>query len=261
MRRLKGFTLVELLVVIAIIVVLIAILLPSLGKAREQARQTVCQSNMKQLGIAFAIYTTEWSCYPNFRWPEALNPNINGRLLGGPDLPDDGSSTNVDLVQPLKVIHCPSVAPIDNNGRKITLTYSMNGINTNANWWAMLCIGGQNNDNLLPRVKANAVVRPDQFAVLTEMWHTSGGGGPEQSAWSNTWWRLFVGNGFTCLFVHGDATNLLLADGHAEAMRYRTSLLDAPSGYKYITDQDDSLFNYDFGIKRKGTYTPSKYLK
>jgi len=52
----KGFTLIELLVVISIIAVLMAMLLPSLEKAREQARVVTCQSNLKQWGIVWMTY-------------------------------------------------------------------------------------------------------------------------------------------------------------------------------------------------------------
>jgi len=60
MKERSGFTLIELLVVIAIIAILAAILFPVFARARENARKSTCQSNMKQIGIAARMYTQDY---------------------------------------------------------------------------------------------------------------------------------------------------------------------------------------------------------
>lgn len=59
-HRRRGFTLIELLVVIAIIAILAAILFPVFAQAREAARKTSCQSNMKQLGVGALMYAQDY---------------------------------------------------------------------------------------------------------------------------------------------------------------------------------------------------------
>ncbi|HEX2999478.1 MAG TPA: prepilin-type N-terminal cleavage/methylation domain-containing protein [Armatimonadota bacterium] len=79
--RERGFTLIELLVVIAILAILAAILFPVFARARENARKTSCQSNLRQISNAFALYLQDYDqAYPNtgdptlfmgrkWRWP------------------------------------------------------------------------------------------------------------------------------------------------------------------------------------------------
>ena len=55
----RGFTIIELLVVISIVAVLIAILLPAIGKARETARRAICQGNLRHWFLATEIYAND----------------------------------------------------------------------------------------------------------------------------------------------------------------------------------------------------------
>ena len=78
----KGFTLIELLVVISIIALLLSILMPSLQKVKEQAKRTVCMSNLHQLGVALHTYSVSWSDkYPPHDDPpeEVGAENANGQ--------------------------------------------------------------------------------------------------------------------------------------------------------------------------------------
>jgi prepilin-type N-terminal cleavage/methylation domain-containing protein len=65
------FTLIELLVVVAIIGMLISVLLPSLSRARQQARAVQCQAHLRELGHGMIIYYSEWGYYPAHLWPSA----------------------------------------------------------------------------------------------------------------------------------------------------------------------------------------------
>ena len=86
-KKHRGFTLIELLVVIAIIAILAAILFPVFARAREKARQASCQSNEKELGIAFHMYAQDYdermatSTPGATRWHMQIYPYIKNEQL------------------------------------------------------------------------------------------------------------------------------------------------------------------------------------
>jgi prepilin-type N-terminal cleavage/methylation domain-containing protein/prepilin-type processing-associated H-X9-DG protein len=127
LRRRAGFTLVEVLVVIAVIGVLVVLLLPAVQAARESARRAACQNNLRQIGVALHAYHDAHkqlpvgcvekripSTKPNGRqlaWSAAVLPNLEESSLWSQidfGSPYDGAANAGAAATVLSVYLCPS---------------------------------------------------------------------------------------------------------------------------------------------------------
>lgn len=104
----SGFSLIELLVVLAVIALLAALLFPVFASARERGRQTVCLSNLRQIGQALALYQSDY----NGHAPH-INPFWNSFTRPNPAEPSVPDFTPYDPFKPYgtmrEIIVCPNL--------------------------------------------------------------------------------------------------------------------------------------------------------
>ena len=144
--RKTGFTLIEVLVVIAIIAILAAILFPVFAQAREKARQTSCLSNLKQLGTAFNLYVDDWdeTVMPIFNNDRSvgLNDNSYPRYHYYTELPISGVNnfpgwmdSLFPYVKNVNLYHCPTQTKgVSGYSMNWALSFTPNAARTYFDW-------------------------------------------------------------------------------------------------------------------------------
>lgn len=264
--RSSGFTLIELLVVVSIIALLIAILLPSLKKARDQGKTTVCLSNLHQLALTTTYYTE----------------NTNGRLpyiLGSPDPGNDGQPTKAPFYQyhqlfnfwpflkNLKAFQCPSALG-DNSVR----AYTNDGIHSyytvfksdelyleayEQRWWP----------NIDPYDYAGDTIDPlyTEYWFNDWSWSASSGGNPIPQISGGLISKIPLPNlaVIMCDAVwetleprHSRGNNFAFLDAHVERVAPRARYLDDRGESNYDSKTDKDPFGnrpfYAWGLTRDG---------
>jgi prepilin-type N-terminal cleavage/methylation domain-containing protein/prepilin-type processing-associated H-X9-DG protein len=220
----KGFTLVELLVVISIIALLLAVLMPSLNKARESAKKVVCGSQMRQFATAVYAFALDSGQIPWFQdaegksWTTAVNKYLN-------------------LADNVKNLRCPAKACIGVN-------YYLMNTDGPGEPLAPFCNEKYNNFVSVP-VKLDRVKHPSDWLLLMD---SSGAYvyNPRYATWafkidvdgdgfydSGDVYPPFTSNkvrltanlplayNFAMPKVHSKGSNVALSDGHVEWVSYK----------------------------------------
>lgn len=230
----KAFTLIELLVVVAIIALLAAILFPVFARAREKARQSACQSNMRQMGLALMQYTQDYDETCPFAyisdsgksWKEALEPYAK--------------STQIYI--------CPS-----NALGKSNISYSANSCNgynygnspSNKNG----VMGYQDTYGVMNPAKLAEITAPSSLVCIVETnwsnaniqpgnYYYAGSNGPAGTPTKGV--ALFAG--------HFGMSDYLFADGHVKALRPFQTVTGVENGGSPVNMwRRDGLPYTDFG--------------
>ena len=186
MRPRKGFTLIEILVVVGIIALIISILLPSLKVARAQPRRVVCMSNLRHIGVANEMYLeSNRDYFPDARgkdWSTVTDDRFDGKAFYGKALGGQ-----------FGVLVCPS-DPLAKEADRVSYV-----VNEYTFQWA------QEWGYTDPLRRDKRIWRPERVVFVREWWD-------HQNRIDD--WPHLSGFWGDCLDVHNNGANYLFMDAH-----------------------------------------------
>jgi prepilin-type N-terminal cleavage/methylation domain-containing protein/prepilin-type processing-associated H-X9-DG protein len=217
MRPKNGFTLIELLVVVAIIAILAGFLFPVFAQAREKARETVCLSNVKQLGLGLQIYSLDYDETLPHHAADAAN-------FLAPNAPANWGKALGPYVKNSQVYSCPSallapgyknVPPFDcYQGNAVVLSIRGTALARIPNPAEIIfCQENFFNAQVLSNRPAQVKLNPPGF----QWWHLV-----DCRAYLFGPPTVMPGCFEQYNSRHFDGGNILFADGHARFRKFRT---------------------------------------